>query len=54
MHQQLIGTQIHVCRCGATKDDFDNTVGIHPTIGEEVTTLEITKSSGADAAKGGC
>jgi len=41
-------------KCGATKDDFDNTVGIHPTIGEEVTTLEITKSSGADAAKGGC
>eukprot|EP01051_Picozoa_sp_SAG22_P026659 SAG22_NODE_8527_length_648_cov_1.016393_1_plen_88_part_00 len=32
-----------LCRCGATKEDFDNTVGIHPTIAEEFTTLEITK-----------
>ena len=41
-------------RCGATKEDFDNTVGIHPTIGEEVTTLEVTKSSGVEATKSGC
>ena len=41
-------------RCGATKEDFDNTVGIHPTVGEEVTTLEVTKSSGVEATKSGC
>jgi thioredoxin reductase (NADPH) len=41
-------------KCGATKEDFDNTVGIHPTIGEEVTTLEVTKSSGVEATKSGC
>ena len=26
-------------RCGATKKDFDRTVGIHPTIAEEFTTM---------------
>jgi len=41
-------------KCGATKADFDNTVGIHPTIAEQVTGLDITKSSGADATKSGC
>lgn len=26
-------------RCGATKDDFDRTVGIHPTSAEEFVTM---------------
>eukprot|EP00536_Pseudo-nitzschia_multiseries_P008333 jgi/Psemu1/257115/estExt_Genewise1Plus.C_2100048 len=30
------------------------TVGIHPTSSEEIVTLSITKSSGEDAAAGGC
>ena len=33
-------------RCGATKDDFDATVGIHPTCVEMLTTMDITKRSG--------
>jgi pyruvate/2-oxoglutarate dehydrogenase complex dihydrolipoamide dehydrogenase (E3) component len=41
-------------KCGATKDDFDNTVGIHPTVAEDITLLEITKSSGEAADKAGC
>jgi len=41
-------------KCGATKEDFDNTVGIHPTCAEDMTTLSVTKASGADADKGGC
>jgi thioredoxin reductase (NADPH) len=41
-------------RLGATKLDFDMTVGIHPTTAERATTLKVTKSSGADAAAGGC
>ena len=41
-------------KCGATKEDFDNTVGIHPTVAEDITMLEITKSSGVEAAKSGC
>jgi thioredoxin/glutathione reductase (selenoprotein) len=41
-------------RLGATKDDFDSVIGIHPTCAEEFTTLSVTKRSGADAAKGGC
>ena len=38
----------------ATKADFDDTVGIHPTVAEEFTTLKVTKSSGMDPSKRGC
>lgn len=31
-----------------------DTVGIHPTCAEEIVALSITKSSGEDAAAGGC
>ncbi|XP_067931180.1 thioredoxin reductase 1, cytoplasmic-like [Watersipora subatra] len=41
-------------RCGATKADFDATIGIHPTSAEIFTTLDITKSSGKNALKTGC
>lgn len=30
-------------KMGATKKDFDKTVGIHPTCSEEFTTLDVTK-----------
>ena len=41
-------------KMGATKSDFDNTVGIHPTVSEEFTLLSITRRSGVDASKKGC
>ena len=41
-------------RMGATKEDFDSTVGIHPTSSEIFTTLEITKRSGEDVSKSEC
>jgi glutaredoxin len=41
-------------RLGATKNDFDMTVGIHPTCSENLTTLLVTKSSGASATQEGC
>jgi len=41
-------------KCGATKQDFDDTVGIHPTTAEEVTTLSVTKRSGESAERTGC
>jgi len=41
-------------KCGATKADFDATIGIHPTFAEEFTTLSITKSSGISPLKKGC
>jgi len=41
-------------KCGATKDDFDRTVGIHPTNVEWFTTMHITKSSGESAETTGC
>lgn len=41
-------------RLGAHKEDFDLTVGIHPTVAEQFTTLAVTKSSGEAADAGGC
>jgi len=41
-------------RLGATYASFTSTIGIHPTVAEEFTTLSVTKSSGASADKGGC
>lgn len=35
-------------------EDIIETVGIHPTTAEEITTLTITKDSGEDAAAAGC
>jgi len=39
---------------GATKEDFSNLIGIHPTTAETFTTMDITKASGVDAAATGC
>ncbi|KAG7346711.1 NADPH-glutathione reductase [Nitzschia inconspicua] len=39
---------------GLTYRQLTDTVGIHPTSSEEIVTLAITKSSGEDAAAGGC
>lgn len=39
---------------GITFKDLADTVGIHPTSAEEIVTLTVTKSSGEDAAAGGC
>jgi len=39
---------------GITMQDLLDTVGIHPTSAEEITTLSVTKSSGKDASAGGC
>lgn len=39
---------------GATKDNLDACVGIHPTCAETLTTLDITKGSGKSAVKEDC
>ncbi|XP_046880909.1 thioredoxin reductase 3 isoform X2 [Hypomesus transpacificus] len=41
-------------KCGMTKDQLDNTIGIHPTCAEIFTTMEVTKSSGGDITQAGC
>jgi thioredoxin reductase (NADPH) len=41
-------------RMGASYETFCSTVGIHPTVSEEFTSLTITKASGADEGKTGC
>ena len=41
-------------KLGCTFEDLAETVGIHPTVAESFTTLEVTKSSGEAADAGGC
>ena len=41
-------------RCGASKEDFDDTVGIHPTTVEMFTTMRVTKRSGKSAEATTC
>mmetsp|Transcript_4704 Transcript_4704/g.10453 ORF Transcript_4704/g.10453 Transcript_4704/m.10453 type:complete len:638 (-) Transcript_4704:463-2376(-) len=41
-------------KLGCKFEDITETVGIHPTTAEELTTLSITKASGADAKASGC
>lgn len=41
-------------RLGARKWDFDATIGIHPTVSEQFTTISVTKSSGENAKSSGC
>ncbi|KAL7832958.1 hypothetical protein SRHO_G00299760 [Serrasalmus rhombeus] len=41
-------------KCGVTKEQLDNTIGIHPTCAEIFTTMEVTKRSGGDINQAGC
>lgn len=41
-------------KLGATKSDFDNVVGIHPTAAETFTSMHITKRSGESAVLTAC
>lgn len=41
-------------KLGASKDDFDRSIGIHPTCSEIFTTMEFTKASGVDPKQSGC
>lgn len=41
-------------KCRVTKELLDSTVGIHPTIMEDVINLKYTKEENPDVNKGGC
>lgn len=41
-------------KCGVTKLELDETIGIHPTIAEEMVGLSVTKRMDPDAAKTSC
>nr|WEU39069.1 thioredoxin glutathione reductase [Cryptocaryon irritans] len=41
-------------KMGATKEDIDSTVGIHPTCSEEIIGLKKTKRTDPNPAKSGC
>ena len=41
-------------RMGCTKAELDATIGIHPTVAEEMVRVSVTKRSGSEAAAAGC
>uniref|UniRef100_A0A8C9DKK3 Thioredoxin reductase 1, cytoplasmic n=1 Tax=Prolemur simus TaxID=1328070 RepID=A0A8C9DKK3_PROSS len=41
-------------KCGLTKKQLDNTIGIHPVCAEVFTTLSVTKRSGESILQAGC
>ncbi|XP_060050307.1 thioredoxin reductase 1, cytoplasmic isoform X4 [Erinaceus europaeus] len=41
-------------KCGLTKQQLDNTIGIHPVCAEVFTTLSVTKRSGGSILQAGC
>jgi len=41
-------------RLGATKEDIDDTIGIHPVTAEHLVLLNVTKRSGESPTKTGC
>ncbi|CAJ0958454.1 unnamed protein product [Ranitomeya imitator] len=41
-------------KCGLTKEQLDNTIGIHPVCAEIFTTLSVTKRSGGNIMQAGC
>lgn len=41
-------------KLGVTKEDMDRLVPIHPTHGEEVFNLSVTKEQDRNAARGSC
>lgn len=48
---QGIGVAI---KCGLTKEILDSTVGIHPTIAEEMTDLHMNKDDNPNPIKTSC
>ena len=39
---------------GITREELNDTIGIHPTVAEDAVNLTITKSSGVEPVKSGC
>jgi thioredoxin reductase (NADPH) len=51
---ELIGGFAVAMKLGMTKRDLDSTIGVHPSVSEDLFNMEITKRSGADFRKTGC
>jgi thioredoxin reductase (NADPH) len=51
---EIIGGSSAAIKKGITLEELNSVVGVHPTIGEELVGLTISKSSGANANKAGC
>ena len=52
--QEVIGGVAVALKLGLTKADLDMTLGVHPSVSEDLFTLEITKRSGEEYKKTSC
>ncbi len=50
----IIQGYAYAVKKGATYEEIQELVGIHPTSAEEFTVMTVTKSSGGSVAKSGC
>jgi len=41
-------------KCGLNKEKLNETIGIHPTVAEEIIGLKYTKKENPDATRTGC
>lgn len=51
---EMIGGLAIAMKLGMTKRDLDSTIGVHPSVSEDLYNLEITKRSGTDFRKTDC
>ena len=51
---EMIGGLAMAMKLGLTKRDLDFTIGVHPSVSEDIFNLEITKRSGEDFRKTDC
>ena len=51
---EMIGGLAVAMKLGMTKRDLDSTIGVHPSVSEDLFNMEITKRSGADFRKTDC
>jgi len=52
--EEVIGGFAVALKLGLTKADLDLTLGVHPSVSEDLFTLEITKRSGEEYKKTSC
>ncbi|GBG85941.1 hypothetical protein CBR_g40754 [Chara braunii] len=51
---EIVGGYAVALKLGARKEDFDASVGVHPSISEEFTLMKVTKRSGGNPYKPAC
>lgn len=51
---EVIGGFALAMKLGLTKEQLDDSIGVHPSVSEDFFNLEVTKRSGEDFTKTNC